>query len=176
MLVRRVCTALLAAVTLCLLLWPALVNHYPLLFPDSLDYIAEGRPILHALLHAHPPFGAMRSAIYSLGIYPFHLNRTPWPILALHAGIVIYTVYLTVSSIRARRALTSVTTSLSWYISFVMPDILGAPLYLAIYLLTFARSTLSRAEQGIVATLAIFCATSHSTHLLIAIFLCILRL
>jgi hypothetical protein len=178
--VRRVCTALLAALTLCLLLWPALVNHYPLLFPDSLDYIAEGRPILHALFHTHPGFAPMRSAIYSLGIYAFHLNRTPWPILALHAAIVIYTVYLVVRSIRRRSAFTttllilavlSVLTSLSWYISMLTPDILGVPLYLAIYLLAFARSTLSRAEQGIVAMLAIFCATSHTTHLLIAILL-----
>lgn len=180
---RRASTALLALFTLPLLVWPALINRYPLLFPDTLEYLAEGRPILHALFHAHPAFGSMRSAIYSVGIYAFHLNRTPWPILALHVAIVVYIVYLTIRSIRPRNAFTntllilatlSVLTSLSWYISMLMPDILGGPLYLAIYLLAFARQTLSRAEQGIVAALAIFCATSHSTHLLIAILLCIL--
>jgi hypothetical protein len=164
--------------------WPALINRYPLLFPDTLDYLAEGRPALYAVLHAHhPAFGGLRSAIYSLGIYAFHLNRTPWPILALHAGIVVYIVYLTVRSIRAHNAFAntlfilatlSVLTSLSWYISLLMPDILGGPLYFALYLLAFARPTLSRAEQGIVAALAIFCATSHPTHLLIAILLCAL--
>lgn len=182
-LIRRVSTSLLALLTLPLLVWPALINRYPLLFPDTLDYIAEGRPILHALFHAHHGFGGMRSAIYSLGILPFHLNRTSWPILALHASIVAYTVYLTVRSIRARNALTStllilaalsILTGLSWYISQLMPDILGGPLYLAIYLLAFARPTLSRVEQGIVIAIAIFCATSHSTHLLIAILLCAL--
>jgi hypothetical protein len=181
--IRRASTSLLTLLTLPLLVWPALVNRYPLLFPDTLDYLAEGRPTLHALFHAHHPFGGMRSAIYSLGIYAFHLNRTPWPILALQAGIVAYIVYLTVRSIRTRYAFAntllilaalSILTSLSWYISLLMPDILGGPVYLAIYLLAFARPTLSRAEQGIVAALAIFCATSHSTHLLIAIFLCIL--
>ncbi len=183
-LIRRASTSLFALLTLLLLVWPALINRYPLLFPDTLDYLAEGRPILHALFHAHhPAFGGMRSALYSLGIYAFHLNRTPWPILALHAAMVVYIVYLTIRSIRARNALTntlvilgalSLLTSLSWYISLLMPDILGGPLYLAIYLLAFARSTLTRAEQGIVAALAIFCATSHPTHLLIAIFLCAL--
>ena len=183
-LIRRASTILFALLTLPLLVWPALINRYPLLFPDALDYLAEGRPILYAIFHAHhPAFGGMRSAIYSLGIYAFHLNRTPWPILALHAGIVAYIVYLTVRSMRARNALTntlvilaalSILTSLSWYISLLMPDILGGPLYLAIYLLAFARATLSRAEQGIVAALAIFCATSHPTHLVIAILLCAL--
>lgn len=181
--IRRASTIFLALLTLPLLAWPALVNRYPLLFPDTLEYLAEGRPILYALFHAHHrTFGPMRSAIYPLGIYAFHLNRTPWPILALHAGIVVYIVYLTVRSIRARNALAntlliltalSILTSVSWYITLLMPDILGGPLYLAIYLLAFARPTLSRAEQGIVAALLIFCATSHSTHLLIAIILCI---
>jgi hypothetical protein len=183
-LIRRASTSLLALLTLLLLVWPALINRYPLLFPDTLDYLGEGRSALYALLHAHhPAFGGMRSAIYSLGIYAFHLNRTPWPILVLHAAIVACTVYLTVRSIRAHNALTntllilaalSFLTSLSWYISLLMPDILGGPLYLAIYLLAFARPTLSRTEQGIVAALAIFCATAHSTHLLIAIVLCVL--
>src|ERR1700749_2876607 len=177
-LIRRASTSLFALLTLLLLVWPALINRYPLLFPDTLEYLAEGRPILRALFHAHPAFGGMRSAIYSLGIYAFHLNRTPWPILALHAAIVAYPAYLTVRSIRTHNAFTntlvilaalSILTSLSWYISLLMPDILGGPLYLAIYLLAFARPTLSRAEQGIVAALAIFCATSHATHLLIAI-------
>ena len=181
---RRASTSLLALLTLPLLWWPAIANRYPLLFPDTLDYLGEGRPVLYAIFHAHhPAFGGMRSALYSLGIYGFHLNRTPWPILALHAVIAVYIVYLAVRSIRARDAFRntllilaalSILTSLSWYICLLMPDILGAPLYLAVYLLAFARATLSRAEQGIVAALAIFCATSHSTHLLIAILLCIL--
>jgi hypothetical protein len=182
--VRRISTILLALLTAPLLIWPALANRYPLLFPDTLDYLGEGRPTLYALLHAnHPAFHGMRSAIYSLGIYVFHLNRTPWPILALHAAIVAYPVYLTVRSVHPKHALNStlailavlsILTSLSWYISLLMPDILGAPLYLAIYLLTFARPTLTRAEQGIVALLAIFCATAHTTHLLLAIVLCAL--
>src|SRR5580698_8632402 len=106
-LIRRASTSLFALLTLPLLVWPALINRYPLLFPDTLDYLAEGRPTLHALFHAHHPFGGMRSAIYSLGIYAFHLNRTPWPILALQAGIVAYIVYLTVRSIRAPNAFTN---------------------------------------------------------------------
>ena len=178
---RRALTPVLAFVAAVLLLWPALANHYPLLFPDTLDYLQQGRPVLNALLHAnHAPFHGMRSAIYALAIYPFHLNRTPWPILLVHAAVVSYLVYLTTRSVVPRNALRNTAfilaalgalTGISWYIVLLMPDILGGPLYLALYLLTFARPTLSRPEQGIVAALAILCATSHSTHLFLAIFL-----
>ncbi len=81
----------LAVIALPLLFWPALVNGYPLLFPDTLDYFAQGHAVIYALLHTHhPEFADMRSALYSLAIYPFHLNHTPWPVLLLHAFIVIY--------------------------------------------------------------------------------------
>lgn len=177
---RLISAALCALAALCLI-WPALLNGYPLLFPDTVSYIAEGRPICYALFHAHAPVTIMRSAIYPLLILPFHLNRNPWPILLLHTAIVAYTVYLTTRSIVARHALNRTAlilavlglTSLSWYIVLLMPDVLGGPLYLALYLFTFARETLSRHEQILLAAIAILCATSHSTHLALTALLCV---
>jgi hypothetical protein len=43
--------------------------------------------------------------------------------------------------------LLSMLTGVSWYSVFIMPDILGPLVYLAIYLLVFAPETLSRAER-----------------------------
>jgi hypothetical protein len=181
---RRTIQLVAAAAVAALLIWPALVNHYPLLFPDTLEYLGQGRAVVFALLHAqHPPFGGQRSAIYSLGIYPFHLGLSPWPILALQAAIVVYAVYLTARSFSPRHAprntlamlaALSVLTGMSWYICLLLPDILGAPLYLILYLLVFARESLRRWEPAVLAAIAIFCATSHSTHLLIAALLCAL--
>jgi hypothetical protein len=181
---RRTLQLAAVAAVAALLVWPALMNGYPLLFPDTLDYIGQGRAVVFALLHArHPAFGGQRSAIYSLGIYPFHLDRWPWPVLALNAAAVVYAVYLTARSFSVRHALRnalavlgalSVMTGMSWYICLLMPDVFGAPLYLALYLLVFARETLRRWEQGVLAVMAVFCAASHTTHLLIAALLCAL--
>ena len=68
----------------------------------------------------------------------------------------------------------SLTTSLAWYVCFVMPDILGPVLYLAVYLLVFAHDTLSTREKGAVAVIAAWSMASHSTHLLLATGLCVL--
>ena len=178
---RRTLNILLLLATTALLLWPALVNGYPLLYPDTLDYLGTGRPALLAFLHGHTGFHSVRSAVYAAGIYIFHWNRTPWPILAFNAAAVAWPVYLTVRSFFPRAALRrtlfilatlSVVTGLSWFTSFLLPDILGAPLYLALFLLAFARHKLSRAEQTGLAALAVFCAAAHASHLLLAMLLC----
>lgn len=48
-------------------------------------------------------------------------------------------------------ALLSLLTSLSWFVSLIMPDILGSVLYLCIYLLVFVGETLMRLERLAVA-------------------------
>ncbi|HEX4283823.1 MAG TPA: hypothetical protein VHZ28_01940 [Terracidiphilus sp.] len=53
-----------------------------------------------------------------------------------------------------------------------MPDILGPDLYLCIYLLVFARDTLSPIQRWAVYVLSWWAITSHSSHLLVALGLC----
>jgi hypothetical protein len=179
---RRIFEIVLALVALALLVWPALVNGYPLLYPDTLDYLGTGRAAWAALASAHHPvFHAVRSAAYAAVIYLFYWNRTPWPILALNVSAVVFTVHLVTRSLVARDAwrktlavlaALSLCTGLSWYTSLLMPDIFGAPLYLAIYLLAFARETLRPAEQIALAILVVFGAMAHATHMLLAVCLC----
>jgi hypothetical protein len=85
-----------------------------------------------------------RSFIYCLGILPFHWSVTPWPIVALQALVTAYVIWLVVRSILPRQSalgyqalvvLLSLLTSLSWFVSLIMPDILGPVLYLCVYLL-----------------------------------------
>jgi hypothetical protein len=164
--------------------WPALYNRYPLLYPDSISYIGDGHKIAAAIfLHRLANFSASRSEIYSLGIYPFHWNLTPWPIVALHALLTSYIVWLVTRSILPRHTiryflgiitLLSALTTISWYVSLVMPDLLGALLYLSIYLLIFARDTLSDNEIWLLSLIAWFAVTAHSTHLVLAGGLCLL--
>ena len=179
---RRSLVILFVPATLALLVWPALWNGYPLLYPDTLDYLGTGRGAWTALLSAHhPEFSAVRSAVYAAGIYVFHWNRNPWPILALNAGAIVFTVHLVTRSLVQRNAwrttlvilaALSICTGLSWYTSMLMPDIFGASLYLAIYLFAFAHGTLHPAEQIALAALAVFGAMAHSSHLLLAMCIC----
>jgi hypothetical protein len=184
----RIGRGLAVAAGALLMLWPALLNRYPLMYPDSISYLGDGRPLARILfLHAPRGYLAMRSEFYSLGIFPFHWNLTPWPIVAWQALLTSWVLWLTLRSIlphrTARRfaatflilvALLSLLTSVSWYVSLPMPDILGPLLYLAIYLLVFARDTLSRGERWALSALAFWAITAHSTHLMLGAGICFL--
>jgi hypothetical protein len=59
-------------------------------------------------------------------------------------------------------------TSISWYVSLILPDILGPMLYLSLFLLVFAEDSLARWERWGLYFVAWLGITSHSTHLLMA--------
>ncbi len=164
--------------------WPALYNRFPLLYPDSMTYLDNGRQIARALfLHQFSPYYGMRSFIYSLGILPLHRNASAWPVVAVNAILTAYVLWLVVRSILPRWAaagyllliaLLSLFTSLSWYVSLVMPDILGPVLYLSIFLLAFSGESLSRIERLSIDAIAWWAVASHATHLVLAAGLCLL--
>ena len=166
------------------LMWPAFFNRYPLLYPDSMTYLENGSPVARALfLHQLSDYYGMRSLIYSLGILPFHWNATLWPIVALQAMLTACVIWLVVRSLLPQRTvfwylslvmLLSLLTSASWFASLIMPDILGPLLYLCIYLLVFARDTLSRPERIAVAVVAGWAVASHATHLMLGAGICLL--
>jgi hypothetical protein len=55
------------------LAWPAFYNGFPLLYPDSMTYLDDGRIVARAIfLHQFSSYYGMRSFFYSLGILPFH--------------------------------------------------------------------------------------------------------
>lgn len=188
-----IAAVLLAALALA---WPAFYNGFPLLYPDSMTYLDDGRLVARALfLHHLSGYYGMRSFIYSLGILPFHWNVNLWPVIAFQSILVAWVLWLTIRStvrstvrstirsIRPQRTalyylalivLLSIFTSLSWYSSLVLPDILGPVLYLAIYLLVFAGGTLSRAERWALYVLSWWAVASHASHLMLAAGLCVL--
>jgi hypothetical protein len=165
-------------------MWPAFFNRYPLLYPDSMTYLENGYPVLRALfLHQLSGYYGMRSFIYSLGILLFHWNATLWPIVALQAMLTACVIWLVVRSLLPQRTvfwylslvmILSLLTSASWFASLIMPDILGPLLYLCIYLLVFARDTLSRPERIAVAVVACWAVASHATHLMLGAGVCLL--
>jgi hypothetical protein len=166
-----------------LLSWPAFLNGFPLLYPDSMTYLFDGRVVARALfLHQLTDYYGVRSFFYSLGILPFHWNISPWPIVALQSLLAAWIVWLLVRAFQARSVSTrrivasylllilflSLLTSASWYACFIMPDVLGPLLYLSFYLLAFARDTLSRTERWGLYLIAVWGITAHTSHMLLA--------
>ena len=166
-----------------MLLWPAFYNRYPLLFPDSVSYLADGRGIARALfLHQFQTTYGMRSLVYSLSLLPLHLHITAWPIVFANALTTAWILWLVTRSFFPQRTITSFLaliailaafTPASWYASLIMPDILGPTLYLAMYLFVFAYETLSSRERIALAVIATWATASHVTHLMLALILCI---
>jgi len=166
------------------LTWPAIFNGFPLLYPDSMTYLGDGPTVARAVfLHRFSQYYGVRSFFYSLGILPFHWNITAWPVVGLQCLLVAWVVWLAVRSISTRQVaarylvlmfLLSLFTSVSWYCSFIMPDILGPLVYLAFFLLVFARQTLARAERWGLYLLAWWGITAHASHFLLAGALCAL--
>ncbi len=164
--------------------WPAFYNGFPLLYPDSMTYIDDGRIVARAVfLHQFSDYYGMRSFFYSLGILPLHWNTTLWPVVALQCLLAAFVLWLVLRSIAPRHTilpylvlvlLLSLFTGMSWYAALIMPDILGPLLYLSIYLLAFARETLSRWERIFLYAIAWWAVTSHATHLLLAAGLCMI--
>jgi hypothetical protein len=167
-----------------ILSWPAFLNHFPLLFPDSMSYVEAGAPVARALfLHKLSTYYGMRSLIYSLGIFLFHWNVTLWPVAGMQALIAAFVIWLVVRSIVKRQtvlcylilcALLGLLTTLSWYSVLILPDILGPLLYLCIYLIVFARETLSRGERVAVIVIIWWAAASHGSQMVVASGLCVL--
>jgi hypothetical protein len=166
------------------MIWPALCNRYPVLYPDSISYLGGGRLVARAIfLHKFSTNYGGRSLIYGLGILPMHWNITPWPVVALHAFLTAYLIWLVVQSIVPQARVMSyfglviplsLFTSLGWFVSLNTPDILGPVLYLSTYLLVFAGETISPRERMAVVLIAWWAVASHITHLILASGLCFL--
>src|ERR1035437_10394521 len=85
-----------------MLAWPAFLNGFPLIYPDSMTYLLDGRVVARALfLRQFTDYYGVRSFFYSLGILPFHWNISPWPVVALHCLLVAWIVSLLARTFQA---------------------------------------------------------------------------
>ena len=167
-----------------MLAWPAFYNGFPLLYPDSMTYLDDGRIVARAVfLHQLSSYYGMRSFFYSLAILPFHLNLTPWPVVALQCLLVAWVLRLTLRAVAPRLGeayylllvlLLSLFSSVAWFSSLILPDILGPVLYLGVFLLTLAPETLRPVERRVLYVVACWAVASHATHLLLSGVLCLL--
>ena len=68
-----------------LLLWPAALNGYPLVFADTGTYLSQA--IDHYIGWDRPPF-------YSLFMLPLHLTLTTWPVIIVQALLTAHVLHL----------------------------------------------------------------------------------
>ncbi len=160
----HVATATLLAATL-VLSGAAIYNGYPLVYPDTGDYVGLADI-------------SFRSIFYSLLIAPARLAGSLWPVVFLQSLIVAHLLRLVLrvvfaivsgAAFLAITVLLCVLTSLPWYTGFIMPDIFTAVLVLCLFLLGFCRPCLAGGERKYIAVLTVAAATVHLSHIPLAL-------
>ncbi len=81
-----IASGLSVLISAALLLWPAALNGYPLLFGDTGVYLGDG-------IHLHMSWA--RPLFYGLFMLPLHLKITTWPVIIVQA-LIAATVLLAV--------------------------------------------------------------------------------
>jgi hypothetical protein len=150
------------------LLWPALWNRFPIVFDDSGGYLA--RPFEGTLM-----FG--RSAFYG-AFLALGTRLDFWPNILAQAALVAWLITLLLRTHgcghRPWLAATTVcvlsaTTSLAWFTSQLMPDVLVPASALSLYLLTFRRSRIGRVEAAGLVALIVAAMASHMSTLALSL-------
>lgn len=158
------------------LLWPALLNgSVPLLFPDSIDYLTNGRDGL---------LGVTRPPGYAYAILPLWrplgVPAGLWVVVTVQALLCAWLTWLTLDLALGRTGrsaarwvmvavpLLAGASSLPFQASWIMADALSAPTLLAASLLATAWSRLRPGERIALLLLALVGAMSHQTHAVMA--------
>ena len=143
-----------------ILMSAAFYNGYPLAFPDSGDYVHR---------HGTP----MRVGFYALFTTPLRETGSTWPFVAVHALLVSYLIYLMLRARGSSRlairffnlvCLLTLLSSVSWYVSFLMPDIFSAIAILCVYLFMFKSEQLSAPEQRFLVVLLVASCLFHLSN------------
>ena len=155
------------AVGALILLWPAWINGYPLLFSDTNAFIAQS-------LKGH--FVWDKPYFYGPTLIALHFKMSLWPPLIAQALLVVNALWLltlslgrqTVSYLLMSCTVLAIVSALPWFTSFLMPDIFSGITVVTLYVLAFGDRLKAwvRIWAGLLAVLSI---GVHLTHLPIAL-------
>lgn len=146
------------------LLWPALINGYPILFTDTGAFLAQ--TVVPLMIWDKP-------WIYGPFAWLFHQHVTLWGTAIAQAMILSHLIWLLARTLRPpdpRRhvmvcAALALFTALPWSTSLIMPDALTPAAILATALLAWGWEALVRAERAWLLLLAPVAAASHLSNL-----------
>jgi hypothetical protein len=162
---------LFGALACCPLLWVALLNGYPTVYPDTSNYIYAG-----AFGIALPPF---RSPGYGVFLELTSLGVSTWFTIVAQAIIVVAVLYesckfLIGGDSRFRdhcllviAAILAMLTSLPWETSLLMPDVFAGVVFLSLFLLAF-NAELKWIERILLAGISAVGIGAHASLLPIA--------
>lgn len=151
-----------------LLVWPAFLNGYPLVFSDTGAFLHQtlGPLVIWDKPHVYGPL-----------LHLFHWRVTLWGPLLAQGLVLSWLLWLAQRALRGtatpKRHLAvtlgaAALTTAPFTIALLMPDLFAPAVLLALLLLGFARERLARAEAialGVVAALGI---AAHLSHLPLA--------
>ncbi|MFC7544304.1 hypothetical protein ACFQU2_39545 [Siccirubricoccus deserti] len=201
---RSWCAAWAVAGGAALLLWPAWLNHYPLVFSDTGAFLAQ---TIEGWAIWDKPF------VFGPALHAFHWRWSLW-LPALAQGLALSWLLWLVQRVLARdrpgrqhpgrealgrrrpghdQARTgpglespvrhlllcaglATLTAAPWFAALLIPDWLAPALVLAIFLLGFAGSALTRPERHALLALATLACAAHLSHLPLAMALALLVL
>lgn len=148
-----------------MLLWPALLNGYPLVFSDTASFLEQ-------TVAAVPVWD--KPVVYGPLLHAFHWRSTVWPAAAAQALLVSWLLWLTgrmlrggaEGEVRAHLLLVAALclgTAAPWFASFLMPDVLAPALVLAVALLGWGGPR--PVERAGLLLVAVVAAAAHLAHL-----------
>jgi len=148
-----------------LLLWPALVNGYPILFSDTGGLLSQG---------LEPEMGWDKPWAYGPFVLTLCLRTTLWGPVAAQALMVSHILWLVQKALGHRvwwghlALCTGLTaTAAPWFVSLLMPDIFAPVTVLCLFLLAYG-DRLSRRERAWILALGALSIAVHLSHLIVA--------
>ncbi len=174
--VSRVTASLGIVASAALLVWPAWLNGYPLLFSDSGAFLHQ---TIGPLMIWDKPW------IYGPILHAFHWRVTLWlPLIAqglLMAWLLAVSVRAVLGRARPWLALAlagfaAFLTTAPFTVALLMPDLFAPATVLSLFLLGMARDRLERGEALALGAIATIGIAAHLAHLPLAAALVVLTL
>ncbi|MBU8539711.1 hypothetical protein [Falsiroseomonas tokyonensis] len=152
-----------------LLVWPAFLNGYPLLFSDTGAFLHQttGPLVIWDKPHVYGPLMAL-----------FHWHTSLWGPLLAQGLCLSHLLWLAQRALRGSAGpgvhlacclATALLTTAPFTIALLMPDVFAPVVLLALLLLGFARDSLSRVEVLWLGLLASIGIATHLSHLPLAL-------
>ena len=150
-----------------LLVWPALLNGYPIVFSDTGGLLEMG---------LEPSMGWDKPWIYGPFLAAASLGVTLWLPLILQGLATSWMLWLTQAVTGSRKpgvhaalcAVLAVTSAAPWFASLLMPDLFTPLVVLCLFVLAFGYARLSRSELAGVMALGALAIAAHLSHLIVA--------
>ncbi len=149
------------------MVWPALVNGYPILFSDT------GALLEMAL---DPNMGWDKPWVYGPFLTPFHLRLSLWGAVAAQGLLVSWMLWLTQAVLAPPRpwrhaalcTLLAVATAAPWFTALLMPDVFTPVVVLGLFVLAYGPSRVGRATLACVGMVTAIAIAAHLAHLVLA--------